>query len=245
MGTRSGDEAAAAAGLPTLKGGWERQTLALPPRAAADPVQLWVPAQPDQLFDHDAVHGAGDYHESMPYWAWLWDTVPATVEALERRALEGRMLEIGAGLGAVGIALAARSSGRIRATLSDYDPTSISAMEANAALNGLADADVWQLDWRSLDGAEPTRFDFIVGCEVIYDPKSHGALLDVFERFLEPQAGQAFIADPGRDRAPQFVKRARARGMEVQIQDAEAVGAELTQGKFRMLILSLPSTGRR
>lgn len=256
MGNGPDDTQAEEAGLPRLDGGWELQTLVFPSASAGGssqvglplrpncPVQLWVPAHPDRLFDHDAVDGAGNYHETMPYWAWLWDTVPTTVAALERRGIHGRVLEIGAGLGAVGIALAARGAARrsspVQVTLSDYDATSIPVMAANAALNALDDVDVWRLDWRALGGAPRVRFDAIIGCEVIYDPKSHGALLDVFERFLEPGAGRAYIADPGRERAPQFVKRARARGLRVQIEDAEGQPAELAAGELRILVLSVP-----
>lgn len=215
--------------LPIVEGGWELQQ--------GRHVQLWVPRQPDALFDPDAEVERHEYHGTMPYWAWVWDAVDPCVEGLLQRGVRGKVLEVGAGLGAVGIALAVQLGNRVSCTLSDYDPVAVQAMGVNADLNGLDDSRVWTLDWRDLRCAPEERFDVILGCEVIYDPTSHAALLDVFERYLEPGSGRALIFDPGRAPAKQFVRRAEQRGFTVNIENADGESAAIRPGEARWLQL--------
>ncbi len=224
------------AGLPGIAGGWELQPLAGPEDPELAAIELWAPARPDLLFDPDEAPASAEFHGAMPYWAWLWDSAPRMVRALERRGLEGRVLEVGAGLGAVGIGLAARSAGKAQVTLTDYDPLSIAVMRANAVRHGLPRECAQLLDWRSIP--EHEAFDAIIGCEVTYDPTTHSALLDVFERLLTP-GGQVYLADPGRERVPQFQRRARERGFSITLEDEHGAPAEAVRGEFRMLVLSL------
>ena len=222
--------------LPAIEGGWEQQL--------GRYARLWVPKQPDALFDPDAQVERREYHAAMPYWAWVWDAADPCVEGLLRhglagRGVEGRVLEVGAGLGAVGIALAATLGERVTCTLSDYDPLAIQAMYVNAELNGLEETRVWALDWRDLNRAPEERFDVIIGCEVIYDSTSHAALLDVFERYLERESGRALIFDPGRAPARQFARRARQRGFSVLVQDQDGARAELLPGEARWLVIQI------
>ena len=218
--------------LPPVEGGWELQE--------GRHVQLWAPKQPDALFDPDAHVERHQYHTEMPYWAWIWDATDPCIETLLSRGIQGRVLEIGAGLGAVGIALAAKLSGQVNVTLSDYDPVAVQAMHVNAALNHIPATRIWTLDWRALRHAPPDQFDFIVGCEVIYDPTSHEALLDVLAHYLDPKSGQALIFDPGRTPAKQFTRRAKARGFQVTIESPSGHPATIEPGKPRWLTLSPP-----
>lgn len=235
MGTQS---AGPNSDLPPIEGGWELQPLAGEADSDLAAIQLWAPARPDQLYDLDADPGAADFHDSMPYWAWLWESAPRMVRALERRSVHGRVLEVGAGLGAVGIALAARSNGQTEITLTDHDPLSIAVMRANAARHGLNPDAVRSLDWRAPTQLPGGPFKAIIGCEVIYDPSSHTALLDVFENCLEP-GGRVYLGDPGRDRVPQFLKRARSRGFHTALETEEGLPAEPERGEFRILVLTV------
>lgn len=220
--------------LPTLEGGWEIQK--------GRYVQLWAPKQPDALFDPDAEVERHEYHDTMPYWAWVWDAVDPCVDALLQRGVEGRVLEVGAGLGAVGLALAVQLGDRVSCTLSDYDPLAVQAMHVNADLNHLEATRVWTLDWRDLSEAPEERFDVIIGCEVIYDPTSHEALLDVLDRYLEPHSGTALIFDPGRTPAKQFVRRAEKRAFTVKVEDTNGHSAAIQPGEPRWLLLERSSS---
>lgn len=228
--------------LPSVEGGWELQALARtdapddPGEPALSAIELWAPSRPDQLYDLDATPDAAEYHDSMPYWAWLWDAAPTMVRALERRAIRGRVLEVGAGLGAVGVALAARSKGHVQVTLTDHDPLSIAALQANAARYPEALLSVRALDWRSPSDAPGAPFSTIIGCEVIYDPKSHAALLDVFQRYLK-RDGHVYLVDPGRPQLPQFLRRARARGFLATTETVDGERAEPERGELRVVEL--------
>jgi predicted nicotinamide N-methyase len=217
------------AGLPSLEGGWELQR--------GPHVELWVPRQPDALFDPDAEIERRDYHASMPYWAWVWDAVDPCVEGLVKRGVKGRVLELGAGLGAVGLSLAKQQGATV--TLSDYDPIAVAAMGVNVAQNSLEGTRVWALDWRDLAAAPAESFDFVVGCEVIYDPGGHGALLDAVERFLVPKSGAALIFDPGRGTAEQFIRRAKKRGFSVRVEDMAGDPKGPAPGEPRWLTLEI------
>ena len=217
--------------LPRLEGGWEFQQ-----RCGA---KLWVPKQPDALFDPDAHVERHAYHGTMPYWAWVWDAVEPSVEGLVRRQLTGRVLEVGAGLGALGIAWALAVGESTDLTMTDYDPVAIAAMRVNADLNGLLTAQVCPLDWRRAADLANERFDFVVGCEVIYDPTTHAALLDVIERCLEPSSGRALIFDPGRAPAAQFVRRAEKRGFAVSVEGLSGREVSIVQGQPRWLQLRI------
>jgi predicted nicotinamide N-methyase len=219
--------------LPELPGGWARQSHVISPDLS---VELFVPAAPDALLDDEAVVARNEFNDSMPYWAWLWDSAPTMARriAAEPPASGARILELGAGLGLVGIAAARAASGPVELTLSDHDPLSLAVLPLNAALNGLDEARTWNLDWRELDRSESRRFDLLVGCDVAYEARLQEPLLDVVERYMAP-AGVALFADPGRTRLPGFLRRARARGFVVETEDGDGRPVGAAAGAFRLV----------
>jgi len=219
--------------LPELAGGWARQSHEV---SAGLEVDLFVPAAPDALLDDDAVVARNEFNDSMPYWAWLWDSAPAMARRIAAAppASGARILELGAGLGLVGIAAALAAQGPAELTLSDHDPLSLAVLPVNAALNGLDGTRTWDLDWRELERSEPGVFDLLVGCDVAYEARLQEPLLDVVERYMAP-GGSALFADPGRTRLPGFLRRARARGLEVETEDAEGRQAAPEAGAFRLV----------
>ncbi len=219
--------------LPDLAGGWARQSHEV---SAGLEVELFVPAAPDALLDDDAVVARNEFNDSMPYWAWLWDSAPAMARRIAAAPPESgaRILELGAGLGLVGIAAAMAVEGPAELTLSDHDPLSLAVLPINAALNGLDGAKTWNLDWRELERSEAGVFDLLVGCDVAYEARLQEPLLDVVERYMAPD-GAALFADPGRTRLPGFLRRARARGFAVETEDVEGQPADPVAGAFRLV----------
>lgn len=226
-------------GLPPLAGGWEARTLG----AGESEVRLWVPSAPDALLEDADVIARNRFNDAMPYWAWLWDSAPrlAGLVAGAGWASGRRVLELGAGLGLVGLTAAKLGC---TVTLSDHDPLALAAARVNAAANGLSDVAVLDLDWRALEAAPRAAFDVVVGCDVLYEANAHVPLLDVVERCLAP-GGVAWFADPGRTRAPAFVRRAEARGYAVDVSDEWAERAALEPGAFRLIVLSRHSDPAR
>ncbi|MEM1453104.1 MAG: 50S ribosomal protein L11 methyltransferase [Planctomycetota bacterium] len=220
--------------LPEVDGGWEVLDVDV---GAADPVRLWAPREPDRLLDDEQVVERSQFNDSMPYWAWLWDSGPTMARLLARESIGGQaaVLELGAGLGLAGIAAAVLGGPGVDLVLTDHDPLSLAALPVNARRNGI-EARVWDLDWRHLGEAPEGRFDLILGCDVAYEAKLQEPLLDVVDRYLAP-GGVALFADPGRTRLLGFVRRATARGYRVELEDAEGSPAELEAAAFRLVRL--------
>jgi predicted nicotinamide N-methyase len=193
--------------LPHVPGGWTERTFALGDRS----VTLDLPADPDALLEQPAVldrHARDDY---MPYWAHLWPAAIRTAEAIVRFGWtpRGRVLELGCGLGLVGIAAAiAGERTGVHVTLSDYDAEAVAVALHNARRNGLENVTGRLLDWRD---PPAERFHAVIGCDLLYEERDHAPLLDALDRLLEP-GGLAWFGDPGRSRAIDFWHRAEERG---------------------------------
>ncbi len=175
-----------------------------------------MPRQPDALLEDEGVLERSRVQDAMPYWAWLWDSAPDMVATLAAGAIGpgARVLEVGAGLGLVGLGLALSSGAHV--TLTDYDPTALEAIPVQAQLNGIDSVNVAHLDWRDPSSDPEGTFDVIVGCDVIYEGGAHLPLLELCGRLLAP-GGVAWFADPGRSHRPRFLKRARERGFHVDL----------------------------
>lgn len=222
--------------FPPLAGGWELRTYDLPGGAR---IELRAPRDPDRLLDDEAVQERNRFNDSMPYWAWIWDSAPtmARLLAAEEWPRGTRVLELGAGLGLVGIAVAAAH--RAEVVLTDHDPLAVQAAMAQAAACGVPGVSATSFDWNDPESAPGGPFDAVLGCDVLYEGGFHAPLLDLFGRLLAP-GGVAWLADPGRVRLPRFVERAEARGYGVEVRDADGRPAAPEAGAFRLLRLVAP-----
>lgn len=169
-------------------------------------LRLRRPRRPEDLIDERAF--AED--EFLPYWAELWPSALALACVLERAPLAGtRLLELGCGLGLPSLVAAARGAG---VTATDWSPHAVRAVADNAARNGL-DLCAETLRWDSAGQHEPSResrFDLVVGSDLLYEARNGPWLLAALERLVAP-AGEAWIADPGRATAAAFFTQARRR----------------------------------
>lgn len=136
----------------------------------------------------------------LPYWAKVWESSFLLAFFLGKQpvVLGQRMLEIGAGIGAVGIY--AGLCGH-RVTITDINEDALLFARANVLLNSATQVDVRKLDWN--DGADIERYDVIFGSEVVYDRKSYPALVDFLNRALAPN-GIIFLAKDATLHAPAF-----------------------------------------
>lgn len=196
--------------LPDVAGGWTTDVVDLGFCA----LELVRPALPDALLDDPLVLEANRLDDYMPYWSYLWPAAVPMARSLAHAAWPpgARVLELGSGIGLVGLAALARGWD---VTFSDYDETSLALCRLNALRNGFPAARTLRLDWRA-----PTSLQFpvILGCEVIYERRNHAPILDVLDRMLAP-AGCCWIGDPGRTQAPPFCELARSRGYAVAMRD--------------------------
>jgi predicted nicotinamide N-methyase len=224
-----------------IPGGWAIHELSLGSRDLA----LWIPADPDAfLEDEESVAAHGPLPEKpdrsdIPFWQYLWPAAESMARLVHAHdwPSSGPMLELGAGLGLVGLAgLAAGHS----VTFSDYQEPALQVADCNARLNGFADFDTLLLDW-NCPGA--MHYPVILGCEVIYERAIHRPILNVLDHMLT-NGGQAWLGDPGRSNLPYFIDEAERRGYSVEIQNANGkLIPNPTFGEFQLLILRIENCG--
>jgi 2-polyprenyl-3-methyl-5-hydroxy-6-metoxy-1,4-benzoquinol methylase len=141
-----------------------------------------------------------DLLHDFPLWAKIWEASSVLAAHLTRLPVdpEKRMLEIGCGIGVVGIVAAAFGH---RVTMAEYNPHALAFARANAQLNRCPLIDIRHLDWNQ--PTLSTRFDYIVGSEVIYRKNDIPSLLTLFKALLQP-GGSIFLAEGVRQTGVDF-----------------------------------------
>lgn len=215
--------------LPDIPGGWTTRCI----EAAGRSFQITLPASPDAFLEDRAVLEASRRDDYMPYWPYLWPAALPMGEAVARAdwPAGAEVLEIGAGIGWVGLVALSRG---YRVTITDYQATAVELALFNARANGFADARGEVLDWRQ---PADRRYPVIVGCDVLYEVRNHAPILDLLDRMLEPR-GAAWFGDAGRQHASPFIREAMERGYSVALRDER--GAQLAEarvGAFQLLVL--------
>ncbi len=156
------------------------------------PLALYQPRHPKALVDAIEVL---DADERLPYWADLWPAglaLAAAVDAGVVPVLGARVLELGCGLGVVGLAAARRGAADV--VLSDWDPDARAYAAEAAALGGLT-VTTRMVDWRS--PPSDLRVDVILGADVLYERRHAQAIARTLEACLAPD-GVAWLSDPTR-----------------------------------------------
>ena len=146
--------------------------------------------------------------EDFPFWVRLWEAamVLAQMMAASKPADGETLLELGAGLGAPG--LAAATAG-YKVTLSDYERVIMDFQRVNVAANGLKNVEFKVIDW--LKPPQLPRFDTIIGAEILFREEFFAPLLNVFDKLLAP-SGTIFLAhDARRKSLGQFLDLAQER----------------------------------
>ncbi len=171
-------------------------------------------------------------HGDAPVWMITWPAALALAEYLlfHEEVSGRRILELGCGTAAPGIALA-RAGARVVCT--DYDPLALALAAHNARMNGCRTLEVRSLDWHRPD--IPGRFDLVVGSEIVYFEKSFSPLLAVLRRCTRP-GGRVILSDQGRPQMRPFVEMCREAGFSSR-QTAWTVHTTETSLRVRITIL--------
>lgn len=143
-----------------------------------------VPQSLEQFLDPE------DLFNQFPLWTKIWEASLVLAHRLAATPPEAdqRWLELGAGIGVVGIVAAAFQHD---ITITEYDPHALNFIKANAHLNQCPQDRIIQLDW--LQPALTRRFDRIVGSELIYNERDFPALGTLFKSLLKPN-GEILLA---------------------------------------------------
>lgn len=142
----------------------------------------------------------------FPFWIRLWDAAMllAYVLGSQPETQGKRLLELGAGLGAPGLAAAAAG---YDVTISDYEDIIMDFQKVSAAASGLSGVDFAHLDW--LDPPDIAPFDILAGAEILFRDEFFEPLLNVFKKYLK-QDGMIYLAhDKKRQSLPKFLKLAQ------------------------------------
>lgn len=197
-------------GLPSIPGGWTEREWVIEGRS----FRLTLPAVPDAFLEDPDVHAAFDRDEYMPYWAFLW---PASLKMVamiltEEWPADADVLEIGAGIGIVGLAGLSRG---LKVTISDYEPKAVELALYNARRNGFSQGQGLVLDWRS---PPAKQYSCLWGCELLYEDRHHEPLLNLTRQILT-RNGVAWFVDGGRMRAERFCQLVPQYGLEFRLFD--------------------------
>jgi predicted nicotinamide N-methyase len=159
-------------------------------------LRLLRPRDNEALIDEQAFA----HEEYLPYWAELWPSALALAEVVAA-ARPPRMLELGCGL-AVPSLVAALDGAEVLAT--DWSPEAVEVAVENARRNG-AVLEIRRWDWTA--PADLGRWALVVAADVLYERRNADPLLRALDALVESD-GEAWIADPRRSQAPDFLAAA-------------------------------------
>lgn len=148
--------------------------------------------------------------EQMPYWAEIWPSaiMLSSFIAGKLPVAGKRVVEIGAGVGMASVTAAAHGAA-VLAT--DYSPEALRFIRYNARRNGVP-VETARLDWRDVHCTE--RFDMLFAADVLYERVNLLPIVMAIDKLLKP-GGTAFIADPRRRLAGQFLELAGENGYSI------------------------------
>lgn len=198
--------------LPVIPGGWTERSWTV----EGQTFRLVLPAVPDAFLEDPEVQTAFDRDEYMPYWAYLWPAALKMVATILKTEWpqNAEVLEIGAGIGIVGLAGLAKG---LRVTISDYEPKAVDLAIYNARRHGFTQAQGLVLDWRI---PPEKQYPYLWGCELLYEDRHHEPLLELTRRILKKD-GVAWFVDGGRMRAERFCRMVPEYGLTVRLFDEE------------------------
>lgn len=153
-----------------------------------------------------------------PHWSELWPCSRAMAayfgHCVRMRSVDA--VEVNCGLGTAGLGAAAKGA---RVTLCDSNPDALRFAHYNALQNGFTHVQTREFDWRR------DRFDGYVGsiilADVLYDPYNFEHVFRMLRDNLTP-GRTAFLAEPGRHLASDFLEELRQTDYRVRL-DMERV----------------------
>ena len=132
-----------------------------------------------------------DIFQDFPLWIKIWEASFVLAEYLAGLDANAgkRFLEIGCGLGVVGIV--ASSFGH-HVTMTEYNQDALNFARANALLNEASNVEIRALDWHKpeIEGS----FDYIVGSEILYREGDFQPILKLLRTYLK-EGGEIILSE--------------------------------------------------
>ena len=162
--------------------------------------RFFAPKSLDKFID------PGDIFQNFPLWSKIWEAAIILSDYLSGMPVdsEKRFLEIGCGIGVVGVVASAFGH---RVIMTEYNPDALNFARANALANLSAydtGLEITELDWGNprVEGL----FDYIIGSEVIYKKEDFQPILKLIKTYLKP-AGEIILAEGVRKTSMEFFKQ--------------------------------------
>lgn len=165
-------------------------------------IRLLMPSDLEQL-----LNGRDPFADvsMFPFWSRLWEAALVLARLLAESDVTAgnRLLELGAGLGAPGLAAAAAG---YQVVLSDYEEAILDFQRVSVAANGLKGVSCIHFDWLSPPSLE--RFDVIAGAEILFREEFVEPLLQICKNYLQPGGMILLAHDVRRKCLPVFLRAA-------------------------------------
>jgi predicted nicotinamide N-methyase len=201
-------------------------------RLGGHTVRLLRPRSGDALLD-EVLAEDDPADDRLPFWAELWPSGSALAAAVAELDLTGRrVLELGCGLGLVGVAAAVAGADVLAA---DQSAEAIAFTTVNAERNGVAVRTVRCAFERPEPVLAGAPWDLVLAADVLYEPRTVPVLVDLLPRL----ARAVWLADPGRPREPEFLRSVDAAGWRRQ---SRVVTRDDVLPRVRIHRLSRPAT---
>jgi predicted nicotinamide N-methyase len=177
-------------------------------QVAGRTVALAVPSDPVQLLSdlcHRQARGCSEVID--PFWAQIWRSTEGIDHYLGRRNLAGlRVLELGCGTGAAGMAALMRG-----ANVTFTDGVSAPLLLVRISLTALKVASRWRV--RRLrfgcDALAKQQFSLIIGSDISYLKEVWPELLQTLDQHLA-HGGEVLLSDPYRSISNEFIAWVRS-----------------------------------
>ena len=135
-----------------------------------------------------------DIFHDFPLWIKIWEAsiILADYFAGLKAEPEKKFLEIGCGVGLVGIVASAFGH---HVTATEYNPDALNFARANAILNKASNIEIKELNWNKpqLKGS----FDTIIGSEIIYKESDYQPISNLFKTYLK-NGGEIISIEDGK-----------------------------------------------
>jgi predicted nicotinamide N-methyase len=162
------------------------------------------------LSHEDEQRFLGGEQPAVPYGIVLWPAAIALAHEVASRPLTGkRVLELGAGTGLPGIVAASLGA---RVVQTERQVVAMFVCKKNAERNGVTTVEHRVADWTAWD--DETRYDVILGADILYGETMHPHLRRIFEANLAP-GGHILLSDPFRKASFPLLEAMAADGWNV------------------------------